>query len=119
MEQAAQGELVNPEDAKLVTLSRGSRARIGARAGAAVRDDIGRSYSAADVALPSLAISALQLSVAQAVSAGAAGLEAAVVVSRGGEVAAADLQVVRDLGGVGVPVFGCGSDGHVISRVTT
>lgn len=67
------------EDAKLVTLARSARARTGAAQGAAVRDGDGRTYVAATVALPSLTLSALQVAVAMAVSSGAAGLEAAVV----------------------------------------
>jgi hypothetical protein len=70
---------LDPEDAKLVTLARSARARTGAQQGAAVRDADGRTYVAADVALPSLSLSALQVAVAMAVSSGAPGLEAAVV----------------------------------------
>ncbi len=40
------------EDAKLVTLARSARARVGAAEGAAVRDQDGRTYAAATVALP-------------------------------------------------------------------
>jgi hypothetical protein len=68
-----------PEDAKLVTLARAARARTGAAQGAAVRDGDGRTYAAATVGLPALQLSALQLAVAMAVSSGAPGLEAAVV----------------------------------------
>lgn len=70
---------LDAEDAKLVTLARSARARTGAAQGAAVRDGDGRTYVAATVALPSLALSALQVAVAMAVSSGAPGLEAAVV----------------------------------------
>jgi hypothetical protein len=70
---------LDPEDAKLVTLSRSARARTRAAQGAAVRDTDGRTYVAATVALPSLSLSALQVAVAMAVSSGALGLEAAVV----------------------------------------
>jgi hypothetical protein len=69
------------EDAKLVTLARSARARTGSTRGAAVRDTDGRTYVAADVTLPSLTLSALQVAVAMAVSSGALGLEAAVVLS--------------------------------------
>ncbi|MEP7021161.1 MAG: cytidine deaminase [Pseudonocardiales bacterium] len=72
-------EVLDPEDAKLVTLARSARARTGASQGAAVRDGDGRTYVAASVALPSLTLSALQVAVALAVSSGAQGLEAAVV----------------------------------------
>jgi trehalose-6-phosphatase len=70
---------LDPEDAKLVTLARSARARTRAAQGAAVRDTDGRTYVAATVALASLSLSALQAAVAMAVSSGALGLEAAVV----------------------------------------
>jgi predicted DNA-binding transcriptional regulator YafY len=70
---------LGPEDAKLVTLARSARARLRVAQGAAVRDTDGRTYVAATVALPSLQLSALQVAVAMAVSSGALGLEAAVV----------------------------------------
>ena len=69
----------NAEDAKLVTLAKSSRARTASSQGAAIRDSDGRTYAAAAVALPSLELSALQVAVAMAVSSGARGLEAAVV----------------------------------------
>ena len=72
---------MDPEDAKLVTLARATRARTGAAQGAAVRDLDGRTYAAATVELPSLRLTALQLAVAMALSSGAAGLEAAVVLA--------------------------------------
>jgi hypothetical protein len=71
--------MLDAEDAKLITLARSARARTGAAQGAAVRDSDGRTYVAATVALPSLSLSALQVAVAMAVSSGALGLEAAVV----------------------------------------
>ena len=70
---------LDPEDAKLVTLARSARARTRAAQGAAVRDTDGRTYVATTVALPSLAVSALQVAVAMAISSGALGLEAAVI----------------------------------------
>jgi len=72
---------LDPEDAKLVTLARATRARTGATQGAAVRDLDGRTYAAASVSLPSLSLTALQVAVAMAVSSGAEGLEAAVVLA--------------------------------------
>jgi len=90
---------LDPEDDKLVTLARSARARTGAAEGAAVRDDMGRTYAAASVALPSLTLSALQAAVAAAVSSGAQQLEAAAVVTeepavdRDGAAAANDLGV--------------------------
>ena len=70
---------LDPEDAKLLTLARSARSRSRAAQGAAVRDSDGRTYVAASVGLPSLQLSALQVAVAMAVSSGALGLEAAVV----------------------------------------
>jgi hypothetical protein len=103
---------LDPEDAKLVTLARSARARTGAAQGAAVRDGDGRTYVAATVALPSLTLSALQVAVAMAVSSGAPGLEAAVVL--GDEPAdAAGEQAVRDVAPT-APVHHAGADGTLI-----
>lgn len=71
---------LDSEDAKLVTLAKGAMARAGAAQGAAVRDDDGRTYAAAAVSLPSLALTALQAAVAVAAASGAGALEAAVIV---------------------------------------
>ncbi len=68
------------EDAKLVVLARGAFGRTGSGQGAAVRDLDGRTYSAGAVALTALALAALQAAVAAAVSSGAEGFEAAVVI---------------------------------------
>jgi len=67
------------EDAKLVTLAKSARARTRAAQGAAVRDTDGRTYVASSVELTALSLTALQVAVAMAVSSGALGLEAAVV----------------------------------------
>lgn len=105
MSEPAQGAAeLSAEDRKLVTLARATRARTGAAEGAAVRDSDGRTYAAATVDLPSLRVSALGVCVAMAVASGSKGLEAAVVLTGATEVAAADLDAVRDLGGVGVVV---------------
>jgi hypothetical protein len=50
-----------PEDAKLVTLARATRARARATEGAAVRDLDGRTYAAASVRLAHLELSALEV----------------------------------------------------------
>jgi len=71
---------LDPEDAKILTLARGARARNDAREGAAVRDTTGRTYVAIPVDLPSLKLSALQVAIAMAVASGAGALEAAAVV---------------------------------------
>ena len=108
---------LDPEDAKLVTLARATRARVGAAEGAAVRDQDGRTYAAASVALPSLALSALQVAVAMAVSSGATDLEAAAVVGRD-EPDAAGLAVVRDLGGQGTPVIVADARGEILATAS-
>ena len=77
---------VDPEDDKLLTLARSARARTGAAEGAAVRDDIGRTYVATTVSLPGLALSALQAAVAAAASSGVTALEAVVVVTDAADV---------------------------------
>lgn len=104
------------EDAKLVTLARAARARVGAVEGAAVRDGDGRTYAAATVILPSLSITALQLSVASAVSAGAARLEAAAVVTEASMLDASGHAAVRDLG-IEAPIHVAGPDGAVLGTV--
>lgn len=85
------------EDAKLVTLARSARARSGALEGAAVRDDIGRTYVAVTVDLPSLRLSAVQAAVAAAVSSGQSALEAAAVVGPAEQLAATDRAVLDDV----------------------
>jgi cytidine deaminase len=85
------------EDAKLVTLARSARARAQAAEGAAVRDDSGRTYVAATVALPSLRLSAVQAAVAAAVSSGSDRLEAVAVVTVSDELADDDRAVLADL----------------------
>jgi hypothetical protein len=84
-----------------------------------VRDLDGRTYAAATVDLPSLRLSAVQAAVAMAVTSGARGLEAAVVLGESTDVAGADLDAVRDLAGEGVPVHRTGADGSLVATVTT
>jgi hypothetical protein len=103
---------LDPEDAKILTLARATRARAGSSEGAAVRDLEGRTYAATTVDLPSLRLSALQVAVAMAVSSGATGLEAAALVGDGAP-AEADLAAVRDLGGAGTAVLVAGPDGSL------
>jgi hypothetical protein len=66
------------------------------------------------VALPSLRLSALHLAVAMAVSSGATSLEAAALVSDGGEPDPGDLAAVRELGPSAI-VFHAAPDGTVRS----
>jgi len=106
---------LTPEDAKLVTLARTSRARNAAAQGAAVRDLDGRTYAATTVALPSVQLDALPLAVAMAVSSGAKGLEAAAVVAELSGGLLVDVAPVRDLGGDGLPVYLADPSGAVDS----
>jgi hypothetical protein len=98
------------EDKKIITLARSARARVASEEGAAVRDETGRTYTAASVALPSLRLSAMQLAVATAVSSGANSLEAAALVSDAEAPSTSDLKAVRDLGPTAT-VFHVGTDG--------
>lgn len=104
--------VLSPEDQKIITLARSTRARVAASEGAAVRDETGRTYTAAAVALPSLQLSALRLAVAMAVSSGAERLEAAALVSDAVEPDPGDLAAVRDLG-PDAPVFHAAPDGSL------
>ena len=107
---------LDPEDLKIITLARSSRAWVAASVGAAVRDETGRTYTAAAVALPSLRLSALRLAVAMAVSSGARKLEAAALVSDA-ELDPGDLAVVRDLG-PDATVFHASPDGTLRAVLT-
>ncbi|MET8133883.1 MULTISPECIES: cytidine deaminase [unclassified Streptomyces] len=109
---------LDPEDRKIVTLARSTRARNGVPEGAAVRDETGRTYVAGTVELESLRLSALQTAVAMAVASGAKSLESAAVVSEAEAVTDADRAAVRDLGGPGTPVLLAGLDGVVRVTVT-
>lgn len=108
---------LGPEDLKIITLARSARARVGAAEGAAVRDETGRTYAAATVALPSFQLSALRLAVAMAVSSGASGLEAAALVGEAQQADPADLAALGDLGGQ-VTVFVAAPDGTLRDSVT-
>ncbi len=110
-------DLTDPDDRKLVTLARSTRARTRAFEGACVRDRDGRTYAAATVDLPTLRLSAAQLAVAMAVTSGATGLEAVVVLGDGAAVNEADLSAVRDFAGEGVPVYLAAPDGTVVAGV--
>jgi len=109
-------EQLSAEDAKLVTLARSARARINAIEGAAVRDGDGRTYAAAGVALPSMTLSALQVAVASAVSAGASRLEAAAVVTEASTIDDPGLAAVRDLA-ANAPVHLAAPDGALVGTL--
>ncbi|MEV4344075.1 cytidine deaminase [Actinoplanes sp. NPDC049596] len=114
---AADGGALSAEDNKLVTLARGARARVGAAEGAAVRDQDGRTYAAATVGLPSLALTALQLAVASAVAAGATSIEAAAVVSEADGLDGSGHAAVRDLS-ASAPIHVAGPAGTLRGTVT-
>jgi hypothetical protein len=86
---------LDAEDSKLVVLARAAMARAQAESGAAVRDVDGRTYAAAPVTLSTLELTGLQAAVAAAVSSGAIGLEAAVLV--GGSVDDPGIAAVREV----------------------
>ncbi len=95
---------LSAEDNKLVVLARATRTRAGAAEGAALRDLDGRTYAAATLDLPSLQVSAVGVAVGMAVASGAKGLETVVVLTES-DLGPADLEVVRDFAGAGVPVL--------------
>ena len=111
--------LTDPEDVKLVTLARATRARTGAAEGAALRDGDGRTYAAATVDLPSLRVSAVGVAIAMAVASASTGVEAVVVLTGADAVSDADLDAVRDLGGPGVPVHRGDHRGDIAESLTT
>jgi hypothetical protein len=108
---------LSTEDAKLVTLARSARARVGAVEGAAVRDGDGRTYAAATIALPSLSLTALQLAVANAVASGAGKIEGAAVVTEASTLDSLGRATVRDLSPA-APIHLVGSDGTLLVTVT-
>lgn len=109
---------LDAEDAKLVVLARATRARTGAVTGAALRDLDGRTYAAAEVGLSSLSISAIGVCVAMAISSGAKGAEAVVLLGVD-VVPASDLAVVREFAGRGVPVYGGDARGTITDTITS
>jgi hypothetical protein len=110
---------LDPEDVKLVTLARATRARTSASAGAAVRDDTGRTYAAAAVALPSLTLTALQAAVTIAVASGALTIESAAVIADHPQADDASLAALRELAGPLIPVYLARPDGSVHEKAST
>jgi hypothetical protein len=108
---------LSAEDAKLLTMARSARARIGAIEGAAVRDGDGRTYTGATILLPSLSVSALQLAVASAAAAGATILEAAAVITEASAVDAPGHAAVRDLAAT-APLYVAAPDGTLSAVLT-
>jgi len=96
----------NSEDEKLAILAKGARSRVQAQVGAALRDDTGRTYASAEVSIGSLKLSAVEMVVAQAVASGSTGVES-VVISSQTEIGISDtdIELVRVLAGVGIPIY--------------
>jgi hypothetical protein len=109
---------LSPEDAKLVTLARATRARTRSAEGAAVRDLDGRTYAAAAVSMSTLTVSALAVCVAMAISSGSRGLEAAVLLTEG-ELAGDDVAVLTEYAGGGVPIHVGDARGTIVVTSTT
>jgi cytidine deaminase len=110
----------NSEDEKLAVLAKGARSRVQANVGAALRDETGRTYASAEVSIGSLKLSAVEMVVAQAVASGSTGVES-VVISSQTEIAISDsdIELVRVLAGVGVPVYVISEAGTPVdSRLT-
>ena len=105
---------VSSEDAKLIQLARQARVRIGAAEGAAVRDETGRSFSGATLALPALSLTALELAVAQACTSGATDFEGAVVVTSGQSV---NVEALSQAATTPTRVLVCSIDGQVTNVV--
>ena len=108
-----QAEPLPAEDEKLVTLARSARARSAAPEGAAVRDDMGRTYVASTVRLQSLQLSAVQAVVAAAVSSGSEDLEAAAVVGDRPAIDQADRVLLGELSVRRLLVAAPGRGAHV------
>lgn len=108
---------MDAEDEKLVTLARAALGRALVRtmppAGAAVRDDMGRTYAAASVEVDGASVTALQLAVASAISSGARAFEAAAVVSNEHDPADEGLTALQAFGEV-TTVIKARPDGTVV-----
>lgn len=93
-----------PEDEKLVMLAKGARGRVGAKTGAALRDTTGRTYSSAEVEKDFLNLSAISLTVGQAISSGATGIEA-IVLCTDGQLSSADQKLIVEFAGAATPIY--------------
>ncbi len=85
------------DDGKLATLARAVRARTGAVTAAAARDDLGRTYVAASIELPSLSLSAVQALAAVALSSGTDRLDTVLLLGGAGRPGDDDQTVLDDL----------------------
>ena len=109
---------LSAEDNKLVVLARATKARTGAREGAAVRDLDGRTYASATLSLASLEVSAVAGCLSMAASSGAKGLEAVVLLGSE-ELNDGDRAALTEFAGVGVPIYLGSASGAIGSSVVT
>lgn len=104
---------LSPEDQKLVTLAKGARARIGALAGACVRDTDGRTYSGASVNYFDRSYGAVEMAITTALAAGAVSLEAVCVVGE----ETIDLAAIKTILETTGSVIVCDAQGAVVSVI--
>ena len=104
---------LDAEDQKLVTLARGACARVSSTAGACVRDQDGRTYSAAAVTLGSNSYDALELAVITALMNGAKTLEAGCIF--GSSPSADDVAKFRLCAQPSALLIAVASDGTMVS----
>ena len=110
---------MDAEDNKLVVLARATRARTGAAEGAALRDLDGRTYAGASVDLAALPVTAIGVCIVMALSSGAKGAEAVVLLGEATDVGEPDLTALREFTGSGVPVHVCDPAGAVRITLST
>jgi hypothetical protein len=110
----------NSEDDKLAVLAKGARSRVQAQAGAALRDETGRTYASAEVSVGSLKLSAVEMVVAQAVASGSTGVES-VVISQQVElgISDSDLDLVRTFAGSAVTIYVIDEAGNPVDSRST
>lgn len=110
----------NPEDDKLAVLAKGARSRVQANVGAALRDETGRTYASAEVTVGNLALTAIEMVIAQAAASGSTGIESIVVSPIFEfEVSNAEIELAQTFAGTGVPVYVIDETGKPIdSRLT-
>jgi cytidine deaminase len=110
----------NSEDDKLAVLAKGARSRVQAKVGAALRDETGRTYASAEVNIGNLALTAIEMVIAQAVASGSTGIESVVVSPNSEfELSGAEIELVQAFAGNGVPIYIIDETGKPIdSRLT-
>ncbi len=92
------------EDEKLVTLAKGARSRVNAKSSAALRDSTGRTYASAEVDKSFLSLSAVEITVAQAIASGSTGIEAIVICSEN-ELTDHDRSIITNFAGPATAIY--------------